>query len=64
MPVTRDARSETLLQYAEYVVGDGVGARVPGALEGETAAHGGTWRCAWSVDSIGRASYVAGMLWG
>lgn len=38
--------------------------RHPMDVFGETAAHGGTWRCAWSVDSIGRASYVAGMLWG
>jgi hypothetical protein len=25
-----------------------------------TAAHGGTWRCAFSVDSIGKAAYVLG----
>ena len=38
--------------------------RHPMDVFGETAAHGGTWRCAWRVDSIGRASYVAGTLWG
>ena len=31
---------------------------------GRHAVHGGTWRCPWSVDSIGRASMVAGTLWG
>ena len=31
---------------------------------GRHAVHGGTWRCPWSVDSIGRASVVAGTLWG
>tara|TARA_B110000977_G_scaffold132451_3_gene168710 strand:+ start:220 stop:519 length:300 start_codon:yes stop_codon:yes gene_type:complete len=31
---------------------------------GVFAVHGGTWRCPWSVDSIGRASMVAGTLWG
>ena len=31
---------------------------------GSHAVHGGTWRCPWSVDSIGRASVVAGTLWG
>ena len=31
---------------------------------GTTAVHGGTWRCPWSVESIGRASVVAGTLWG
>jgi len=29
-----------------------------------TAVHGGSWRCAYSVDSIGRASFIMGTLFG
>jgi len=36
----------------------------PTDIFGERAVHGGTWRCPWSVDSVGRASVVAGTLWG
>ena len=31
---------------------------------GATAVHGGTWRCAYTVDSIGKASYILGTLFG
>ena len=31
---------------------------------GATAVHGGSWRCAYSVDSIGKASYVLGAFFG
>jgi hypothetical protein len=31
---------------------------------GATAVHGGTWRCAYTVDSIGKASYIMGSIFG
>lgn len=31
---------------------------------GATAVHGGTWRCAYTVDSIGKASYLMGTFFG
>ena len=44
--------------------GGGGGGRHPMDVFSTKAVHGGTWRCAWSVDSIARAAYVAGVLWG
>ena len=44
--------------------GGGRGGRHPMDVFSTKAVHGGTWRCAWSVDSIARAAYVAGVLWG
>jgi hypothetical protein len=40
------------------------GAAHPMDVFGATAVHGGTWRCAYTVDSIGKASYIMGSIFG
>ena len=59
--VGADAEAEA---EAEVEAGGGRGGRHPMDVFSTKAVHGGTWRCAWSVDSIARAAYVAGVLWG
>ena len=44
--------------------GKGKGAAHPMDVFGATAVHGGTWRCAYTVDSIGKAAYVMGSIFG